>query len=140
MIICFIASFFYLLPLISLLYLPLCSGTLTTFIKKTFSYSCIPSFLYAFLTIFFSMILMGICGFLFIGFLSYECHYYVSRSFFYSILQLTGLLTLLAIIQITILKYLLKDKRINKLIILSNGFTGLIILVGYYVLFILHNT
>jgi hypothetical protein len=131
---CFFAAIFYVLPLYCFFYLPFMLIVLPLCMKALIpSISWAGAFIKTLLVLGVSISLLMIVGLYFVGFIPFDCFYYLRQSLTFSLLQL-GTLTL-AFIAIQSIIVLFKKSVVYALCI-ANGIAALSMLTGYYVLFL----
>lgn len=131
---CFFAAIFYVLPLYCFFYLPFMLIVLPLCMKAIIpETSWAGAIIKALLILGVSISLLMIVGLYFVGFLPFDCFYYLRQSLTFSLAQLGALTILFIAIQSIIV--LFKKKAVYALCI-ANGIAALTMLTGYYVLFL----
>lgn len=131
---CFFAAIFYVLPLYCFFYLPFMLIVLPLCMKALIpNISWARAIVKALLVLGISISLLMIVGLYFVGFLPFDCFYYLHQSLAFSLVQL-GALTL-AFIAIQSIIVLFKKSAVYALCV-ANGIAALTMLTGYYVLFL----
>lgn len=131
--ICFIASLFYMLPLIALLYVPIFVITSIILMRHIHGIKKVRAALIVMLG---SLGIIMIIGLPIIAFMCYDCHFYTRKPFLYATAQLIFFTMLITYVQIIIMKKYIGDNRARWTLIFANCITGIIILVGYYLFFV----
>ena len=131
---CFFAAIFYMLPLYCFFYIPFMLVVLPLCLAARVSgISWGTCFVKTILVLGISIALLMLIGLYFVGFLPFDCFYYLRQSLAFSLIQLGVLTALLIATQSIILGF---KKKAVQAICIANCVAALTLLAGYYLLFL----